>query len=77
MDEPRAIKDGEPLPMIGGPLDGERYRVEFALPFLNGGIAPGAVSFGPRESRYFYVLDHERRAWVYQPNPHPRRRGHG
>jgi hypothetical protein len=56
-----SIHDGDILPMIGGPKDGEDRRVDFLFEFLNGGVAPAAVSYG----QHFYRLDHERRAWVY------------
>ena len=58
----KKIKDGDILPMVGGPLDGKKKAVNFVFPFLNGGLAPAGISFDD----CFYLLNKEKRCWEYK-----------
>ncbi|MCB1281876.1 MAG: hypothetical protein KDB18_10175 [Salinibacterium sp.] len=59
------IKDGELLPMIGGPCDGNTCRVDRFFPMLDGGMLPGGTVVTKNGTRHAYKLDTEQRAWLY------------
>lgn len=58
---PYKIKDGELLPIIGGPHDGLYRKVSVIIPTMAGGVPSSALMFGPHQ----YRLDSENRRWVY------------
>ena len=58
----KEITNGEMLPMVGGPLDGEKRMVNFICPFLNGGLAPAGIVF----DGYSYLLNKEKKCWEYK-----------
>lgn len=60
------IQDGDELPMVGGPFDGQKHTVSFVMPFLNGGVAPAGISFTKGTKQIFYTLNHQKRCWEYQ-----------
>jgi hypothetical protein len=64
------VRNGDVLPMVGGPLDGRRRQVDFVLPFLNGGLAPAGWSCKINGVIHFYNLDTKTRCWQHQESDH-------
>lgn len=57
----QATKESDPIPMIGGPHDGDTCRYTIIFPFLNGGVASEIVDFGD----FYYRLRKDRSAWEF------------
>ena len=55
------IRDGEVLPVVGGPLDGETRAISVLFPNLDGGVPAAGFMHG----QDWYRLDAKDRRFVY------------
>lgn len=55
------LKDGELLPIVGGPHNGGEAPVKMLFLFVGGGIPSRWHRFG----KDWYMLDKDNRRWVY------------
>lgn len=58
---PFNIRDGEVLPVVGGPHHGAERGAAVLFPFIDGGL-PAAIC---RIGQAVYELDQKNRRWVY------------
>lgn len=60
---PHNLQDGEVLPLVGGPYDGDERAVSVLLPELDGGLPANVLAIGSS----CYTLNAEKRQWEYMP----------
>lgn len=64
---PYDIRDGEMLPCIGGPINGELRKVFLLFQFPGGDMPSSMMRVG---GEHWYCLNAQKRQWIYQePKP--------
>ena len=55
------FEDGEMLPLVGGPHNGENAPISIIFPFLDGGVPSSLYNY----KGCFYSLNRKKRCWEY------------